>query len=398
MPALDGIRVIEAGLLVQGPQAAALLGDWGADVVKIEQRSEVCGGARAGTNLASAVRCRRRTGTLSGGGWCGLSPASGTSDDRCSPLVPSAASCRTCLSGRTVPRRPLPPSLLGVPAQERRRRLAALVAIVAAVVAGVLAYRGIVSFDGGIEQRARTNALALLDLERRSGIAVESDLQRSWLGQGLPGAVLTAAYGLLYWPFLASAAVITFWRHRPSFRLLRNAIAISGAIGLVVIVAFPVAPPRLLPGFDDHMAAAPLIGSLAHPSGIINPYAAMPSFHVGWVLVGALALGPLAPRWWRMVPPAAMSIAVVTTGNHFVVDVLAGLALGSLAWWLASPMQRALVDARREARRHGEDASDATCRPIRPPSPVGTVPPARPAARAIGPAARPGSTGQRRRR
>jgi crotonobetainyl-CoA:carnitine CoA-transferase CaiB-like acyl-CoA transferase len=34
--ALDGIRVVEAGLLVQGPQAAALLGDWGADVVKVE--------------------------------------------------------------------------------------------------------------------------------------------------------------------------------------------------------------------------------------------------------------------------------------------------------------------------------------------------------------------------
>ena len=36
MGALDGIRVLEAGLLVQGPQAAATLGDWGADVVKIE--------------------------------------------------------------------------------------------------------------------------------------------------------------------------------------------------------------------------------------------------------------------------------------------------------------------------------------------------------------------------
>src|SRR5690349_23143877 len=36
MGALDGIRVAEAGLLVQGPQAAALLGDWGADVVKVE--------------------------------------------------------------------------------------------------------------------------------------------------------------------------------------------------------------------------------------------------------------------------------------------------------------------------------------------------------------------------
>src|SRR4029079_5085616 len=36
MGALDGIKMLEAGLLVQGPQAAAMLGDWGADVVKIE--------------------------------------------------------------------------------------------------------------------------------------------------------------------------------------------------------------------------------------------------------------------------------------------------------------------------------------------------------------------------
>jgi crotonobetainyl-CoA:carnitine CoA-transferase CaiB-like acyl-CoA transferase len=34
--ALDGIRVVEAGLLVQGPQAAATLGEWGADVIKVE--------------------------------------------------------------------------------------------------------------------------------------------------------------------------------------------------------------------------------------------------------------------------------------------------------------------------------------------------------------------------
>ena len=36
MGALDGIRVVEAGLLVQGPQAAATLGEWGADVIKVE--------------------------------------------------------------------------------------------------------------------------------------------------------------------------------------------------------------------------------------------------------------------------------------------------------------------------------------------------------------------------
>ena len=33
---LEGIRVVEVGLLVQGPQAAATLAEWGADVVKVE--------------------------------------------------------------------------------------------------------------------------------------------------------------------------------------------------------------------------------------------------------------------------------------------------------------------------------------------------------------------------
>jgi len=36
MGPLEGIRVVEAGLLIQGPQAALTLGDWGADVVKVE--------------------------------------------------------------------------------------------------------------------------------------------------------------------------------------------------------------------------------------------------------------------------------------------------------------------------------------------------------------------------
>ncbi|HMC40759.1 MAG TPA: CoA transferase, partial [Acidimicrobiales bacterium] len=36
MGALDGVKVVEAGLLVQGPQASALLRDWGAEVIKVE--------------------------------------------------------------------------------------------------------------------------------------------------------------------------------------------------------------------------------------------------------------------------------------------------------------------------------------------------------------------------
>lgn len=37
MGALDGIRVLDVGILVQAPQAASLMADMGADVTKIEQ-------------------------------------------------------------------------------------------------------------------------------------------------------------------------------------------------------------------------------------------------------------------------------------------------------------------------------------------------------------------------
>src|SRR5580700_9877543 len=33
---LDGVRVLEAGLLVQGPQASLTMLEWGAEVVKVE--------------------------------------------------------------------------------------------------------------------------------------------------------------------------------------------------------------------------------------------------------------------------------------------------------------------------------------------------------------------------
>jgi membrane-associated phospholipid phosphatase len=70
---------------------------------------------------------------------------------------------------------------------------------------------------------------------------------------------------------------------------------------------------------------------MAHPSFLINKFAALPSFNEGWVaLAGAvLSLAATRPavRILAMMPAAAMSVAVIVTGNHYVVDVIAGIAI-----------------------------------------------------------------------
>jgi hypothetical protein len=247
------------------------------------------------------------------------------------------------------------------PAGQRVRVVVGVISAVAALAAAFVVYRAYGSLVPGVEERAYANAGRLLDVERRIGLAWEAAAQRSVLGTGVVGAALTAFYALAYWPFVVVGAVTTLVRDRVAFRLLRNALLISGAVGLVMILLAPVAPPRLVGGFDDQVADLGL-GPLAHPSSLFNPYAAVPSFHVGWTtLVAAGVASTLDRRAGRVVVgavPAVMSVAVVTTGNHYVLDVVAGLALAVVSRALAPVMERGLDRhrarvAEERARRRG---------------------------------------------
>jgi membrane-associated phospholipid phosphatase len=58
-----------------------------------------------------------------------------------------------------------------------------------------------------------------------------------------------------------------------------------------------------------------------------NNVAAMPSLHAGYALLVTLYLWRLVPRWARPVLalyPAAMAFALVYSGEHYVVDCIAG--------------------------------------------------------------------------
>jgi len=58
-----------------------------------------------------------------------------------------------------------------------------------------------------------------------------------------------------------------------------------------------------------------------------NNVAAMPSLHAGYALLIALYLWRVVPRWARVplaLYPPAMAFALVYSGEHYVVDCIAG--------------------------------------------------------------------------
>jgi membrane-associated phospholipid phosphatase len=72
-----------------------------------------------------------------------------------------------------------------------------------------------------------------------------------------------------------------------------------------------------------------------------NLVAAMPSVHLGVTTLMLLALWRTPLRWASGAYLVAMSFAVVYTGDHYVVDVLAGMALGAAGWMMMRPRGQA---------------------------------------------------------
>jgi membrane-associated phospholipid phosphatase len=61
----------------------------------------------------------------------------------------------------------------------------------------------------------------------------------------------------------------------------------------------------------------------------------MPSLHCAFALLAGIAIWQAARGPWRVLGvlwPAAVATATVATGNHWVLDVVAGFALAAAAW------------------------------------------------------------------
>lgn len=213
------------------------------------------------------------------------------------------------------------------------------------IAAAALVYFGVRGFTEDRVDRAFANADALLRAERALGIDWERALQEliidhRWL---LTATNWVYVYG--HWPVIVACGVVLYVRSRDHYRLLRNAMFISGLIGFVFFAGFPVAPPRLAdPGIVDTVTEYSHGYRALQPPALTNKYAAFPSLHAGWnILVGIVVFQATTSRTIRafaVAMPVAMAFAVVATANHFVLDVAAGtvvVLVGLLAASLITP-------------------------------------------------------------
>lgn len=205
---------------------------------------------------------------------------------------------------------------------------------------GVFVYFWVRGLTEGDVATANAHGRDVLAFERRLGIDVEAHLQELALDHDRLVTFANWIYIWGHWPVIVVTLVCLHLRRRHLYLLLRNAMFISGGIGLVFFATYAVAPPRLLGvGLEDTVTDQSAAYRLLQPPALVNQYAAIPSLHVGWnLLVGIVVFR--ATRHWLLrlvavVGPLLMAVGVVLTGNHYVIDGFLGAALALLGLALA---------------------------------------------------------------
>jgi hypothetical protein len=182
---------------------------------------------------------------------------------------------------------------------------------------------------------ALRNGRALLSFEERLHVSPEKYLDH-WLAHNHVLAYISSDfYDNAIFAVTACLAIWIWWRRPDVYRPLRNDLVLANLIGFAVFWLFPVAPPRMLPGFIDVVEKVGGLGSwhnalISHADQL----AAMPSMHLAWAVWCSLVLWRLAGKGpWRWPAlalgvsyPLATALVVIGTGNHYLMDVLAGCA------------------------------------------------------------------------
>lgn len=170
---------------------------------------------------------------------------------------------------------------------------------------------------------AIAHARTVLNAERAIGVNVELLAQHLTASAGL-GSVMRGVYLLSQLVVSWVVLIALFAWRRAAYRLLRDLYLATNAVALVVFHLWPVASPA---ASGDGVAAFVVKNA---PAQVYDRYAAMPSLHVACAVAVAMTLTATFRSRWRYLAwlwPMLVTVAVVGTGNHFVLDAVAGVAV-----------------------------------------------------------------------
>ena len=217
--------------------------------------------------------------------------------------------------------------------------------------AGYEATRGFVVGDSAAAVR---HAHEVASLEQSLHVFLERRMQAA--AHIVPGLVgtLGVAYLTLH---LAATAVFLLWlyRRRPeAYPLIRTTLLVSSALALAGFILYPTAPPRLA-GIDiaDTISGPHIDLNRGLVSSLYNPFAAIPSMHIGYaVVVGGGLLryaNRRASRVAGMLYPLFVLLVIVATGNYFLLDAATGAAVAGLALCIALAVAQTAPSASRRS-------------------------------------------------
>ncbi|HEX4745324.1 MAG TPA: phosphatase PAP2 family protein [Gaiellaceae bacterium] len=188
----------------------------------------------------------------------------------------------------------------------------------------------------GGRARARRNAERVVALEERVGLHVEPAVQRALLRYPRLVHGLNVGYGLFNVTLTVGWLVVLYRRRDDGYHAFRRACLLTHVGAQPLFFLLPTAPPRVLEGFVDTLSEVSGL-DLEHPFLLrfYNPVAAMPSLHVAFAVVtGAELAGRTDSGLLRSAARAyapLVATVVTGTGNHYVLDAVAGAALGAAA-------------------------------------------------------------------
>ena len=217
---------------------------------------------------------------------------------------------------------------------------------------GLVAFGFLVYFivRGAVVDRtgeALANARAIIEIQKGAGLLFEPALNAWTMDASWRIDFFNWVYFWLDFPLIVGTGLFLFFKSRFHYTLLRDALLISGGLALIMYVSYPVAPPRYLPewGFVDTLEEfANLSYQAQSMAPFVNPYAAVPSLHVGWSVLLAfvvfMATRNVILRAGVLAILGAQTVAVMATANHYFFDTMVGtlvcLAALMIAMWLQS--------------------------------------------------------------